>query len=115
MARLVTWSPKAWRSGTGKSQCHCSGQAVERLVTPSLSGDTGGSQLLAHPVVSLCFHEPLLVFRREFRPVDRQCQLVELAGKPERHLVVLVVDRRAGVGADVEVLVPLQDQWQRAI
>ena len=29
-------------------------------------------------------------------------QLVQLAGKPERHLVVVVVDRCAGVAADVE-------------
>ena len=37
-------------------------------------------------------------------------QLVELAGEGERHLVVRVVHRCAGVGADVEALVPLQDQ-----
>ena len=52
--------------------------------------------------------ELLDVFRRELRPVDGQGQLVELAGELERHLIVLVVHRRAGIGAHVEVLVPLQ-------
>ena len=59
------------------------------------------------------FHQPFLVFGRQLRPVDLERQLVELAGERERHLVVLVVHRRAGVGADVEGLVPLQDERER--
>src|SRR5262245_66121321 len=44
--------------------------------------------------------------RRQPGPIDLERQLVELAGKPERHLVVCVVHRRAGIGADVKILVP---------
>src|SRR5207248_1704428 len=71
--------------------------------------------LLAHPVVPLGFAQPLFVCRRELRPVDLDRQLVELAGEPERHLVVVVVGRRAGVGADVEAFVPLEDDRDGAL
>ena len=71
--------------------------------------------LLAHLVVSLGLHQPLLVFGRELRPVDRQRQFVELAGEFERHLIVLVVHRCAGVRADVEGLVPLHDERDRML
>src|SRR5262249_7387574 len=40
---------------------------------------------------------------------DLDGQLVELAGEFERHLVILIVHRRAGVAAHVERLVPLPD------
>src|SRR5216110_2047620 len=53
-------------------------------------------------------HQALLVRRRELRPVERERELHEPAVEPERHLVVAVLHRRAGVGADVEGLVPLQ-------
>src|SRR6188508_1839254 len=53
----------------------------------------------------------LEVLRRERWPVDLQRQLFELASEAERHLVVCIVPRRAGVGADVEVLIPLHNQW----
>ena len=43
--------------------------------------------------------------RLELRRPDLDRQLVERAGEAERHLVVLVVDRRAGIDADVEGLV----------
>jgi hypothetical protein len=51
--------------------------------------------------------ELLDVFRRELRPVDGKRQLIECAGKPERHLIVPVVHRCTGIGAHVEVFVPL--------
>src|SRR5262249_44868692 len=44
--------------------------------------------------------------------LDLQRQFVERASELERHLVVLVVYRCASVSADVEVLVPLEDQRQ---
>src|SRR5262249_22999593 len=68
-------------------------------------------ELFAHLVVALRLHQLVLVLRRELRPVDGQGNLVDLAGEHERHLVVTIVHRRAGVGADVEVLVPGEDQW----
>src|SRR5215831_17726677 len=54
-------------------------------------------------------HEPPFVFRRKLRTVDGQRQLVQLAGEAEGYLVI-IRDRRAGVGANVEVLVPLHDE-----
>ena len=39
---------------------------------------------------------------------DRKRQLVDLAGELERHLVIVVIHRRAGVRPDVERLVPRQ-------
>ena len=42
-------------------------------------------------------------------------QFVEPAGQFERHLIVLVVHRRAGVRADVEGLVPLRDERDRML
>src|SRR5262245_43641662 len=81
-----------------------------RLVAPT------GAILLAHPVVAprLLF-EPPLIFRCEFRPLDRQRQLVQLAGELERHLAVLVVHRRAGSGAHVKGLVSRWDDGERAL
>jgi hypothetical protein len=64
--------------------------------------------LFARPVVPLCQHQLFHVSGRELRPIDGKRQLVELAGKPERDLII-VGHRRAGVGADVEVFVPLHD------
>jgi hypothetical protein len=66
-----------------------------------------GSALLTGLVVPRRRLKLLDVLRRELRPVDREGDLVDLAGEGERDLVVLVVDRCAGIGADVEVLVPL--------
>ena len=69
----------------------------------------GNFRLFARPVVSLAlFFEAFDVRGRQLRPVDLERQLVELAGEGERTLVVLVVHRRAGVGADVERFVPLR-------
>src|SRR5262245_4474310 len=48
---------------------------------------------------------------RQLRSVDRQRELLQLAGELERDLVILVVHRCAGVGTDVEVLIPLHDEW----
>jgi hypothetical protein len=51
---------------------------------------------------------------RELRPIDLQRQLVERAGELERDLVV-VGNRRAGIGADVEVFIPLHDERDRML
>jgi hypothetical protein len=45
------------------------------------------------------------VFRREFRCVQRDSELVDRAGKREWDLIVVVIDRRASLRADVEGLV----------
>ncbi len=57
--------------------------------------------------------ELLDVLGRELRAVHLDRQLVKLAGKGERRLVVGVVHAGQRVGADVEALVPLQDHRQR--
>src|SRR5262249_47249301 len=57
-----------------------------------------------------CRLELLDVLRRQLRPIDCERELVELTGELEGHLVVPVIDGRAGIGADVEVLVPLPDE-----
>ena len=54
-------------------------------------------------------HEALLIRGCELRPVDGERQLVEFAVEAERNLVVLVVNRGARVGTDIEVLVPLHE------
>jgi hypothetical protein len=63
----------------------------------------------------LSLHQLLLVFIGQDRRRYRDRQLVDLAGKGEGNLVVLIVDRRAGVGADVERFVPWQDQGYSAL
>src|ERR1035438_7801261 len=68
--------------------------------------------LLAGVVVALGLLQHFYVSWRQLRTVNRQRQLVELAGEGERNLIVLVVHRSASVGADIKVLVPLQDQRQ---
>src|SRR5262249_39253667 len=45
--------------------------------------------------------QALDVVRAQLGPVDVQRELVDLAGKDERRLIVVVIDRRAGVGSDV--------------
>ena len=59
--------------------------------------------------------EPGLVGVAELRPVDVDRQLVELRGQREGRLVVGVVHAGERVRADVEGLVPLQDQRQRPL
>src|SRR6185437_2482066 len=59
--------------------------------------------LLAHSIAPPYRLQLPDVLCRELRPVDLERQLVELAGEPERYLVVLVIHGRAGVGAYVEV------------
>jgi hypothetical protein len=49
-----------------------------------------------------CFVEAFLFFGTHRRRLQVDCQFVQLAGKVERHLVVLVVHRRLGIDADVE-------------
>src|SRR5262245_51538186 len=72
------------------------------------------AMLLGRAVVTCGLPQPLFVLGRQLRPIDLQRELVELAGETERHLVI-IGHRRAGVGADVEVLVPLQDQRNSAL
>ena len=43
-------------------------------------------------------------------PVDGESQLDELTIEFDRDLVVLIVHWRAGIGANIEIFVPLQDQ-----
>src|SRR5664279_596199 len=69
-------------------------------------------QLFAGVIVAFSLLQLLNVRRRQLRPVNRKRQFVELAGEGERNLIVLVVHRSASVGADIKVLVPLQDQRQ---
>jgi hypothetical protein len=52
------------------------------------------------------FHQPLFILGREPPTIQRDRQLLDLTSEIERHLIVLIV-RRARVGADVERLVPL--------
>ena len=60
------------------------------------------------PTISICAWLLSLANVCDLRPIDLQCELVEFAGEAESHLVV-VGHRRADVGADVKVLVPLHD------
>src|SRR5271167_4569332 len=70
-------------------------------------------QLFAGVVIARSRLQLLNVGRGQLRPVDGQGQLVEFAVEGEWDLIVLVVHWRSGVGADVEVLVPLHDQRYR--
>ena len=63
-------------------------------------------RLLANLVVALRLHQLLLIFRGELRPVNGERDLVDLAGKGERRLVVLVAHPSQCIRADVEALVP---------
>src|SRR5271165_3913727 len=67
--------------------------------------------LLAHLVVSLRFQETFLINRRQLWPIQPEREFGELAGEFERHLIVLVVHRCAGV----EGFVPLHDERDRGI
>ena len=71
------------------------------------------TELLTSVVVALSLPQLLYILWRQLRPFDRECQFAELAGEGEWYLVILIVHRRAGIGADVEVLIPLQYQRQR--
>src|SRR5262249_28583260 len=92
------------RPGSGRARAQRAG--VVRLCVAPWQEEPPAS-LFTRLVVPLRLHELLHIVRRELRPVDGECQLVELAGEAERNLVVLVVHWRFGVGTDVEVLVPL--------
>src|SRR5215471_12930075 len=84
------------------------------LLTPRGSRHFMAPTLLGRAVVARGLLELLDVRRCQLRSIDLQRELVELAGETERHLVI-IGHRRAGVGADVEVLVPLQDQRNSAL
>src|ERR1043166_3726077 len=73
------------------------------------------SRLLAGLVVTRRHLEFLDVFGRQLRAIHFQRDLAEFAREGERALIVLIVHRRAGVGADVEALVPLHDERERLL
>jgi len=66
-------------------------------------------QSFAGLVVSLSFLQLLAIGRSQLWPVDGESELGDFAVEFEEHLIVLVVHKRAGIGADIEVFVPLQD------
>src|SRR5689334_4684861 len=55
------------------------------------------------------------VVGRQLRRIERDRQLVDLAGELERHLIILVVDRVASVGPDIEGLVDRKYERDRAL
>jgi len=67
-------------------------------------------QSFAGLVVSLSFLQLLAIGRSQLWPVDGESELGDFAVECEEHLIVLVVHKRAGIGADIEVFVPLQDE-----
>ncbi len=70
-------------------------------------------RLLAGFVVTLSFLQLLDIGRSQLWPVDGERELDDFAVEFEGHLIVLVVHRRTGIGADIEVFVPLQDEGKR--
>src|SRR5215469_14281161 len=70
--------------------------------------------LLACAVVARGLPQLLDIRCRKFRSVNFQRQLIELAGELEWDLVI-VRHWRTGVRADIEVLVPLQTDRNRAL
>src|SRR5271166_6342895 len=52
-----------------------------------------------------CFRRLLVVLRCKLRRPEAKGQLVDRAGEGERHLIVVVVDSRAEINADIEGLV----------
>ena len=59
--------------------------------------------------------ELLLVFFRQHRRLEGDGEPVDFAGEFERHLIIPVIDRRAGVGPNVESLVPGQCERHSAV
>ena len=57
----------------------------------------------------------LLVLRRQLRGIERDRQLVDRASECEWDLIIVVIHRRTGVRADVEGLIPRQEQRHRAV
>src|SRR5262249_41011504 len=55
--------------------------------------------------------DKLLIVARELHRPELEGELAELASEAERHLVVLVVDGRAGVDAHIEGLVDGDEEW----
>src|SRR5262249_13216118 len=105
--------PKAITSGAS------SGSILTLPISASegAGANTSGKPLplFADPIVPLGLLKLRDLVRRQLRPVDGQRDLVQLTGESERRLVVVVVDRRAGVGANVQSLVPLQDERNRML
>src|SRR5689334_17486445 len=64
---------------------------------------------------ALRFFQLLFVLRCQYRWIEPYGQLVDLAGEGERHLIIAIIDRRAGVGPDIKGFVPGQGQRDGAI
>src|SRR5262249_255814 len=73
------------------------------------------TSLLARRLLLLLLHQPLLVRRRDLWAGGGHGDLVVLFRERDRPPAGVVLDRRAGVGADVEVLVPLEDERDRVL
>ena len=79
--------------------------ARRRLLVP-----TATPLLTALPAVF--FSCSFFLGRKHLRRPQLHCQLADLAGELEWHLVVLIVHRRAGVDADIEGLIPREADGQ---
>jgi hypothetical protein len=64
---------------------------------------------------AICIRQLVLVLRRQLRRLDRDRQLVELAGEREWDLIAAVIHLRAGFRADVEGLIDWQGQRHGAL
>src|SRR5664280_1276962 len=82
---------------------------------PSRAAPSVIHQLFAGAIIAFSQLQLFNVGRSQLRPVDIQRQLVDFAVEGERNLVVLVVHRGFGIATDVEVLIPLQDEWQSVV
>src|SRR5262245_21455303 len=72
-----------------------------------------GKALLGVGCPRRSFPKSLYIFRCEYWPFQRDRQLIELPRKLKWHFVVAIVDRRAGVSADIERFIELQDDRDR--
>src|SRR5581483_8376040 len=73
-------------------------------------------ELFARPVVPLTLPpEKVFLGGCQHARLNADRHLVELAAEAERNLVVLVVHGGAGIGADIEAFIPLEDERDRAL
>jgi hypothetical protein len=92
------------------------GQAAIGCLCAQVAQMSRSSVLFARPVAALAFStEKRLFSRRQCARLKPDGHLVEFAAETERDLIVPVVHRRTGIRADVEVLVPLQDNRDRTL
>jgi hypothetical protein len=79
----------------------------------SFYGPGVGRRYLASAARAAPFPKSLYIFRCEYWTFQRDRQLIELPRKLKWHFVVAIVDRRAGVSADIERFIELQDDRDR--